>query len=72
MPLKLCVPGMSYEMRLVLQGIYEWKDFGVARKLFGNWCAWVRAMRQQTGGVARADGPSGPDNRRYLDGILAH
>jgi transposase len=44
-----CVTGMAYEMRLVLQGIYQWKDVGDAKKLFGNWCAWVQVMREQTG-----------------------
>jgi hypothetical protein len=36
-------------MRLVLQGIHEWKDVGGARKLIGNWCAWAGSMREQTG-----------------------
>jgi hypothetical protein len=49
MALERCVTGMAYEMRLVLQGIYQWKDVGEARKLFGNWCAWVQAMRERTG-----------------------
>jgi hypothetical protein len=49
MALEHCVTGMAYEMRLVLQGIYQWKDVGEARKLFGNWCAWVQAMRERTG-----------------------
>jgi len=38
MALERCVTGMAYEMRLVLQGIYERKDVEEARKLFGNWC----------------------------------
>jgi hypothetical protein len=33
-------------MRLLPQGIYERKDNVVASKLFGNWCAWVHAMRE--------------------------
>ena len=49
MALERCVTGMAYEMKLVLQGIYQWKDVGEARKLFGNWCAWVQAMRERTG-----------------------
>ena len=40
---------IAYQMRLVLQGISEWKDMEDARKLLGNWCAWVHAMREQTG-----------------------
>ena len=43
-----CVMGMAYEMRLVLQGIYQWKDVGEAKKLFGNWYAWVQAMGERT------------------------
>jgi hypothetical protein len=29
---------MAYEMRLLLQGIYERKDAEEARKLFRHWC----------------------------------
>jgi hypothetical protein len=36
MALERCVTGMAYEMRLVLQGIYQWEDVEVAKKLFGN------------------------------------
>ncbi len=46
---ELSVTGMTYEVRLVLQGIYQRKDAEEARKLFRNWCAWVHAMRGQTG-----------------------
>jgi len=31
MALERCVTGMAYEMRLVLQGIYQWKDVGEAK-----------------------------------------
>jgi hypothetical protein len=62
---------MVYEMRLVLQGIYELKDAKEAWMLFGNWCTWVWAMHEQTGeliepmaGVARLF-------RGHLEGILA-
>jgi hypothetical protein len=34
-----CVTCIAFKMRLVLQGIYEWKDVGGTRKLFGNGCA---------------------------------
>jgi hypothetical protein len=40
---------MAYQMRLVLQGIYERKDAEEARKLFRKWCPWMHAMRGQTG-----------------------
>jgi transposase len=39
MTLERCVTGKAYEMPLVLQGIYQWKDVEVAKILFGNWCA---------------------------------
>jgi len=47
MPPERCVTDTASEMGLLLQGIYEWKDVGVARKLFGNGCAWVQKMREQ-------------------------
>jgi hypothetical protein len=49
MALERCVKGMAYWLRLLLQGIYEWKDVEEARKVFGNWCGWVRAMREKIG-----------------------
>ena len=48
MALERCVAGMAYQMRLVLQGIYQSQDAEEARELFGNKWAWVRAMREQT------------------------
>jgi hypothetical protein len=47
--LERCVTGMAYQMRLVLQGIFERKDAEGFRKLFRNWCAWMHAIREQTG-----------------------
>ncbi len=70
--LKRCVTGMAYEMRLVLRGIYEWKDVEVARKLFGNWCAWVRAMRERTGELLEPMARVGRMIEGHLGGILAH
>ena len=66
MALERCVTGMAYEMRLVLQGIYQWKDVGEARKLFGNWCAWVQALgdadqREEVQGLARGQQQSETD-----------
>jgi hypothetical protein len=49
MALDRFLTGMAYEMRLALQGIYESKDLKEARKLFVNWCAWGRTIRNQTG-----------------------
>jgi transposase len=72
MALERCVTGMAYEMRLLLQGIYERKDAEEAKKLFRNWCAWVHVMRWQTGELlepmARAERMVGG----HLEGILAH
>ncbi len=66
MPLERCVTGMAYEMRLVLQGIYEWKGGWVARKLSGAWCAWRQAMpvraRKLLESMARA--------ARMIEGLL--
>jgi transposase len=39
MALERCVAVLAYEMRLVLQGICQWKGSEEARKLFGNGCA---------------------------------
>jgi hypothetical protein len=44
----------------VLQGIYQWKDVEVAKKLFGNWCAWVKAMREQAGELLERNRPAVP------------
>jgi len=72
MALERCVTGMAYEMRLVLQGIYQWKDVGEARKLFGNWCAWVQAMREQTGELLEPMARAARMIEGHLEGILAH
>jgi transposase len=40
MALERCLTGITYQMRVVLQGIYEWRDAEGARKLFRNWCDW--------------------------------
>jgi transposase len=72
MALDRCVTGMAYEMRLVLQGIYERKDAGEARKLFRNWCAWVHAMRGQTGELLEPMARAARMVEGHLEGILAH
>ena len=63
---------MAYEMRLVLQGIYEREDAGEARKLFRNGCAWVQAMRGQTGELLEPMARAARMLEGHLDGILAH
>ena len=72
MAVERCVTGMAYEMRLVLQGIYQWKDLGEARKLFGNWCAWVQAMRERTGELLEPMARAARMIEGLLEGILAH
>jgi len=72
MALERCVMGMAYEMRLVLQGIYQWKDVEVAKKLFGNWCAWVKAMREQTGELLEPMARAARMIEGHMEGILAH
>ena len=72
MALERCVTGMAYEMRLVLQGIYQWKDVGEAKKLFGNWCAWVQAMRERTGELLEPMARAARMIEGHLEGILAH
>jgi transposase len=56
----------------VLQGIYERKDAGEARKLFRNWCAWVQAMRGQTGELLEPMARAARMVEGHLEGILAH
>jgi transposase len=65
---------MAYEMRLVLQFIYERRDVEQARKLFGNcnWCAWVHAIRQETGELLEPMAPVARMIEGHLEGILAH
>jgi transposase len=71
MALERCVTGMAYEMRLVLQGIYPGKDVGEARKLFGNWCAWVQVMRERTGELLEPMARAARMIEGHLEGILA-
>ncbi len=72
MALERCVTGMAYEMRLVLQGNYQWKDVGEAKKLFGNWCAWVQVMREQTGELLEPMARAARMIEGHLEGIPAH
>ena len=72
MALERCVMGIAYKMRLVFQVIYEWKDVGVARKLLGNWCAWVHAMREQTVELPESMARVARMIEEHLEGQLAH
>ncbi len=72
MSLERCMTGMAYEMRLVLQGVYQWKDVEVAKKLFGNWCALVKAMREQAGELLDPMARAARMIEGHMEGILAH
>jgi hypothetical protein len=63
---------MAYEIRLVLHGIYEWKDVEEAWKLFGNWCAWVHSVRLQTGDLPESVTRDARLNKGRLLGFLAY
>ncbi len=63
---------MAYKVRVAFQGIYGWKDTGVDRKIFGNGCAWVQAMREQIGEVLEPMTRAARMIERHLEGILAH
>jgi transposase len=67
-----CVTGMTYQMRLLLQGIYERKDAEEARKLFRNRCDWVHAMRGQSGELLEPMARAARMVEGHLEGILAH
>jgi transposase len=71
MALERCVTGMAYEMRLVLQGIYERKDAGEASKLFRNWCACVHALRGLTGNLLEPMARKDQMREGQSEGILA-
>ena len=72
MALERCVTGTAYEMRLVLHVIYQWRDAEVAKKMFGNWCAWVKAIRGQTGELLEPKARAARIIEGRLAGILAH
>jgi transposase len=70
--LERCVTGIAYQMRLVLQGIYERKDAGEGKKLFRNWCAWVHAMRELTGDLLQPMARTARMIEVHSEGTLAH
>jgi hypothetical protein len=63
---------MAYQMRMVLQGIYERKEAEQAGKVFRNWCAWVHAMRGRTGELLEPIDRSSRMVEGHLEGILAY
>jgi transposase len=64
---------LAYQMRLILQGIYQVADVKQARKDLESWCQWVKEKAQKKGhdllepmvGVARMV-------ERHMEGILGH
>ena len=63
----------AYQMRLVLQGIYECQREQTARRKFEGWCEWVRKEASRKGSaclepMVKAAGMI----ERHLEGILAH
>jgi len=64
---------LAYQMRLILQGIYQVADVEQARKDLESWCHWVKEKAQKKGhdllepmaGVARMV-------ERHMKGILGH
>ncbi len=71
MALEQCVTGKVYEMRLVHPAIYKRKDAKEAKKLFRNWCAWLHAMRGQTGDLHEPMARAARMVEGHLEGILA-
>jgi hypothetical protein len=72
MALEPYVTGMAYEMRLVLQGILQCKDAGVANKLFRNKGARDHAMRGQTGELLEPMTRAALMVEGHLEGIPVH
>ena len=68
--LERCVTGIGYQIRLVLQRIYKWKDVGEAEKLFRHWCAWVQATREETEELLEAIARAARTIEGQLKGIL--
>jgi hypothetical protein len=61
-----CVPGMAYDLRLVLQGIYGWKDAAEGSETFQKLVCVGLGDGEIDRAVARTNGPSCPDGRGSL------
>ncbi len=64
--------GMGYELKLLLQLIYEWADTEKAKKMFRNRLAWLYAMRGQTGAMLEPKARAVRIIEGDLEGMLAH
>ena len=67
MAIERCVTCMACKMRLVRLGVFQCKDVEEARKLFGDWCSWVQAMRKRTGELLEPMARAARMNRRALE-----
>lgn len=63
----------AYQMRLVLQGIYECRTEGRARSQFKHWCQWVRRKCAKKGSeILEPMAKAAQMVENHLEGILAH
>jgi transposase len=65
--------GLAFQMRLVLQDIYQEEQPSAARQKFQDWCQWIRDKAAQGAGDLLAPMVKVADMvERHLEGILAH
>jgi transposase len=65
--------GLAYQMRLVLQDIYQEEQESRARQRFRDWCQWIRDKAAQGSSVLLAPMVKVADMvENHLEGILAH
>jgi transposase len=63
----------AYQMRLVVQGIYECRRENTARRKFQHWCQWVRGKAAQKGYDLLEPMTRVADMiEKHLEGILGH
>ena len=63
----------AYQMRLVLQGIYNCRRASTAREKFKRWCRWVgRRCARKGSEVLEPMGKAAEMVKNHLEGILAH
>lgn len=65
--------GLAYQMRLVLQDIYQEEKPSRARQRFQDWCQWIRDKAAQGASVLMAPMVKVANMvENHLEGILAH
>ena len=63
----------AYQMRLILQDLYELRDVGQARRDFQTWCDWVRETAAKKGNQLLQPMVKVAEMvERHLEGILGH